>query len=1224
MPLDSLNDQQRTFVSQYLSKKLFSGKDNKKTVAAYEDYIAQEQKFKDLAAILPREDPETVKLIQALRPVMDLKTAGKFDQATIGMTKLVSDGESLKGRIEKTKHDMVQELDRLAVPDWAPPGKVQAMTTEWQKAATGLTPALPSPKQFADARDGMDTLTRMISDTQSEVRLKKQEVTNQILNLIDPVYASPDCLKALATLRDQATQAMAPDTPAPGQFQAAAQAIAAFGQKVIEETTRIAEQRRTLQEALDKLVVPAWADPKAVETMNASKQTATNALTPAYPTTDQLNAAEQAITALTQALQQETTRVTQRRTQLNQRLAGLGDPTGADVDDLKAMKTERDKATNALKDEFPTPAQFQTAETAIGALDGLVKQVKQVGGVAGKYGATSDTAKQTKGAFKGFRAVLGNVEVNDKLLADAKKAVEDRTKELAEKLDAWKQAKAMPDGTKEEKTKKQEAIDRTAKEYHATNDLKTKAEAFLKAAQGQKNLTDALAGGPLSGNSDQKFKDSTAATFIKGFTENPNLAKTAVDSATTAKFPDAIARGWPTVRNAVSTGMKSSDGTAYTNAAYCDDYGGKMLKMGGDVGGNYFDRLPEYLASGGQFQPDPFPMGPPPNSWAKLTQKRTVGLAGALMKDDGTIDIGSDGAKKAIGGMLYNPKVLNNAQPALTGQVLKTLEELKDPQASTIMKGVTAPTNPSAQGLVRSSVGKGSSDTVDDKDTRTAVMASMLKPLDQGPVGSCFATAPARRMRETQPMDAMRSYAEIATKGTYKAPHATNEVPAVTNIPTDEDPIMRSWEYSLATATAREGGAREKNSFDQAMKPGLDQMRPIVGGPTNVWNGKKAALANAISTGFTFTYDPTATVTDSNDGSSSQGRYVLTQVAGGKAITTKELFSTAIAEIAIASLGFGGSSDQAKQIEALVKQDSFLNAVCPGKYKPWELAGGGFGDQATKTLFGNGMQLKAVLPKATGSPPPTEGERATGVLKGLLNEFSGKGDEMITVNTSGIHSFNALPNDPSLAELKGANPTETAQKVQEKLVDKGQAIKNTDLPAERAAYMFDQALTKAIAGEKGKGDKSDPALVTLLETAQKEKRPTAAMKPAALTAAIKGALKDYDDALATKSTNDWKQKEEAASRPVTPQKLQEKLDKMKKAFADSTENDAKSNLMRDMAVPEFVIADTNWGSGQNHTFFVIAPDPTSGEPTLWKKTEPPGSMVPAGKNWVDTQWESIE
>jgi hypothetical protein len=39
--------------------------------------------------------------------------------------------------------------------------------------------------------------------------------------------------------------------------------------------------------------------------------------------------------------------------------------------------------------------------------------------------------------------------------------------------------------------------------------------------------------------------------------------------------------------------------------------------------------------------------------------------------------------------------------------------------------------------------------------------------------------------------------------------------------------------------------------------------------------------------------------------------------------------------------------------------------------------------------------------------------------------------------------------------------------------------------------------------------------------------------------------------------------------------------------------------------------------------FVIAPDPTTGEPLMWQKKDPPGSLTPAGRQWVDDEWAHI-
>jgi len=1295
MPLETLNEQQKAFISQYLSKSMFKGKSNRKTVGDYEAYLAQEGMFKELATALPKDDPRTVEIMRDLRPAMDHKNTGQFGPATDEMAELVRRGLELKAELEQSKRSLQQRLDRAPLPDWlpqdvsqqatplrarivkalepelvsgavldqakldltsleqmlaqativrtrdelkrqltpvtlkpwVPTDHVEPLTSLRQKVETALALEPPTQGSVAGAKKDLDSLVDGIGQAETAVRNLKQEKMRAIAGMTNPTFTMSQQAKGeLDTLRNTATQAMVADLPLPAQFTAATDAINQFDVKLREaqDKNRLAvEKKQSLLQALPGLATPGWAGPQAVQAMKGFRETATTALTDNPPAADKLLAAEQAIEALRGALRDETQRVTNQKAALQRRLTAAANPPGADTDDQRAMGTERQKATNALSAEFPTPDQMKVAETAIRALEGLVKQVNQVAGVAGKYGPTSDVAAQTKGAFKQFRGVLGNVEVNDKLVEDAKQDAAQKAQALQEKLKAWQDANALPDGTTDRQRRaKQAEIDRTAQEWLDLKPESDKADAFLKAALGQKNLTDALAGGPLSGNSDQTFKPETAATLIKGFTENPTLAKSATDAAKTAKFPDAIAEGWPKVRDAAATGFKSDTSGGFADQSSAEKYGANLLKAGGNAGAGYFDALPEFLASGGQFASHPF--GPIPGTWPEVTDARTKEIAGKLMKDDGTIDLDSPEAKGIIGQAMYGWDAMEYPTPDLTKHLMKTLKQLKDPQASEVMKGVTAPpSNPSAQGLVRSSLGK--TGTISKEDTRQAIMKSMLTPLSQGAVGSCFATAPVRKMRETQPIEALKSFTQIATKGTYQPKGSTTAVPVVTNLPPGDDPLMRSWEFSLATATEVSETSTQSTSFAGAMKPGISQFEPMAGGAPSEWNGKKSAVTAAIKTAFTFVYDPMLEVKDANDGSSTQGRYVLTLKAGNRPITTQDAFSEAIAEIAINSFGLGGSSDEANKIKTLTKTKPFLDAVCPDKYKPWELASGGYTNDATTTLFGGTQKVTSLMDKSPDSPAPTEGERTTSLMTGMMSKFRGKSDEMIVMRAVGIHGFNALPNDPSLEPLKGTNDTETQQKVQRNLVDKGQTLKNTDLPAERAQYLFDQELNKAIAAEKEK-QPSNPDWVQLLEDGVKAKRPQGTMKPAALNQAIKEAMAPYQEAVATKETDDWKTSEENATppRPVTPQKLLETLNATKKYKAEAGENEAKTSLMRDMAAPEFVIADTNWGSGQDHTFFVIAPDPTTGEPTLWQKTDPPGSMKPMGKDWLSAEWTSVE
>jgi hypothetical protein len=1157
------------------------------------------------------------------------------------LEKVKAELTSLEGMLAKAQADVVQARDELkkkfdpvTLPPWLPADQAGPLKALHQKIAAALAVEPPTAEGVAAAQKDFDSLVAGISHAQGAVHSKKEETLRTIGGLTTPPYMPPPAMGELDTLRNQAHQAMAADQPTPAQFDAATNAINQFNAKVQAEKDKIAQRKKPLTDALPGLATPAWAGPEAAKAMDGFRQTATAALAEEFPAAEKLLAAEQAIAALRKAIQDETARVTKQKETLTQRLRSLADPADADTADQRAMGTERQKATDALAAAMPIATDMKKAEDAIGALEGLIKQAKQIAGVAGKYGVTSDVTAQTKGAFQQFRNVLGNVEVNDKLIADARKAADEQAKALAEKKKAFDTASDMPERTAKQKQDKQKAVALAKKEYFDVQDAKNTADTYLKAALGQKNLTDTLAGdGPMSVNSDRKMKPESVATLIKGFTENPALAKSAADATAGATFPDTIAQGWPMVRDAVTDRMNKG-GKSFPTQADADSYGGKLLKMGGNVGPGYFDRLPDFLASGGPFAPDPFMPVVPGTTFADLANDRSRKLAGSLMKPDGTIDMDSPGAKSMIGQELYGQAAMLNQLPDMTGHMLKTLDQLKDPKATEVMKGITAaPTDPAGQTLVRSATGKGAADALTAQDTRQAVMKSMLTPVSQGQVGSCFSTGPVRKMRETDPIAAMKSYAEIATTGTFKPAGATAAVPAVTNLPRGDDPISRSMEYSLAASAGAEQGSRESTKFNDNFKPGIDQFRPMAGGTPADWPKKKQAVTAAIAGGFTLSYDPTLELKSaSGDGSSSKGRYVLVTTAGKKEITTEADFSDAIADIAIASFGVGG--DAANRIRTLTKSKPFLDAVCPivdatknppTRYKPWELEGGGYDDQVNKSLYGAGMTSKTVMPQASGK---TEGQQATALVTDMLKAFKGKDAKMFTVNTSGenaAHSFNATPNDPSLAPLKGATDAETAQKVKENLTDKGKALKDTDLPVDRAQYLFDQAITPVSEAEKKKPD-ANPDWLKLLDDGSKAHRPTAAMKPKALDDAIQAALKPYQHAVSQKKADDWKHAEESATppRPVAPAKLAEKLAEFEKAAATRSQKMTQASLAQNMAAPQFVVADSNWGDARSHTVFVVAPDPTTGEAKLWQRTDPPGSLWPMDKGWLNTHWDTVE
>lgn len=985
-----------------------------------------------------------------------------------------------------------------------------------------------------------------------------------------------------------------------------------------------ANRVQALRSALAKLVVPIYADTAALATLQAQRETARAALAPAQPTAEQQTAAEQAIAAFVAKDNEERARVAGRRSALLLELGRLDDPEGAEPDEVKAMKDERTAATAALAAAAPVPADLEKADKAIAALRALVGRAADLAALAKTRPQAAAAARTT---LKGFAGELGNVAVTDDMIAEAQRTTATAQAALDACDRGLQDAQNLPAATAQQQAARKAAIQRAQRAYEAARGKRDVASKRENAAFGQKSLDGALRHGPLSAETARPFGDDVAAKLIAGYGGDSRLADGAVQAATTARYPGAIADALGSVADRAKDGFKSADGRTFPKPEKSRDYAAKLLTMAGNVGPDYVAGMGAYIDSGRQFEPDP--MGDAgKRTWAAVAQNRSAVVASALVKrPGGTIDTTSPAAKAAIGDALYNPDTLRNPTPALNAQILETTRFMSDPvtgpQANTVLRGMGTPQPGAASTLVRGSLGKRPTAAVDANDARQAVVASMLKPLDQGSVGSCFSTGPARRARQNDPLAAMRSFGEIATKGTYTPPNGPS-VAAVTTVPPGEDPVMRSWEYSLATSAARSSGAREEGQFLANMDRGLDQLKDAAVSDTFFlfkswdWNKKKQALRQSIADAFTFVYDSTATMTNASDGSSSQGRYVIQRKSNRAEIRTKADFIAQMGAVAVAAFQMDPASKEAGEVRAEVAKDNFINAVCPSGYKPWELAGGGFGDTAAKTLTGPTTAAHDMLGQKTAADSTSEGTRTTAVLASVVNALGASPDQMVTIQTAGMHTFNALPNDPSLAPIKGANPTETGRKIQANLLDKGTALANTDLSADRAGWLFDQEIAKAAKAE------TNPALKARIDAGARTNRPRAAMKPAALQSAIDAALADYQDAKSDAETASWTQAETLAGRPPAGPAVTGHKQKLKADKVTAVETGAKNTMMRDLGAPEFVIADSNWGSALDHTYFVVAPDPTTGAPRLWQKTEPPGTLVPMEAKWIDATWQRIQ
>ena len=932
---------------------------------------------------------------------------------------------------------------------------------------------------------------------------------------------------------------------------------------------------------------------------------------------------------------------------------GLAGPdTDGDANIFKKIKEVVKEAFGGKKSETAEPPPTGGGEEAVMSLvdkitkavsDGfgkavdIVKDNADVLAIAMQY---PEAAIAAKAALDAFDETLGGaIAITPEVLAKASQDTSTAKGLLTDAQKALEVANAMRKGGTRNK-----AIKAAQKAIADAQAALTKAQAYEKAAKGKKLVEDAITTGPLSPGAPRKFSGGGALEIIKGASRDPDLTATALESARTGDHHEAVAQNLGKVIDLKQA--KFTDGTQSMTDDYSAKYADQLVKMGGSVGPGYFDRMDGYMASGRQFAANPT-KEIPATSFGDLEQKRAMSVGKALVKDDGAIDVDSDAAKGAIGDALFNPDVLTNPRPALSSHMLKTVDFLKDPangtKAGEILKGVPEPTDPNAKSLVQRANGKGPGDAVNKDDVRNSVMASMLKPLDQGPVGSCFSTAPTRRMRETDPLGAMGAYAQIAGTGKYKPPFGP-EVPVVTNTPPGDDPIMRSWEYSLATATAARSTSSTKATLGSANDAGLGTLSDVI--KTKNLNGnsslppeeqkrkpeeedKKAALRLSklkgdVAAAFTFVYDPMDAIGLSSDGSSDRGRYILKQISPEKEVRSKDDFIAAMTAVALASLGIAKDAPEAATVIDHVKSDSFINAVTQvfgtdkkKEYLPWALGGGGQTGEATQTLQGATLSQKEMT-GAAGDPKPDEATRTKDVLKGFMSGMSGKTDEMVTIRTVGMHGFNALPNNPTLDKLKGDTPEKRDKAMEDNLLKPGRDLRDTKIPVAKAADMFMKELQKWVDGA------GTPALKKAYEDGIKAHKPTADVTPAELTAALKAASKDANKIQGDKDAEAWKTGKTDKGEVVSDEDLTKRKASEAAAYEKTLTDKLTQRMMTDLGAPEFVIADTNWGSGADHTFFVVAPDPNTGDPVFWQKTVPPGTLTRATRDWIDAEWAKID
>lgn len=941
-------------------------------------------------------------------------------------------------------------------------------------------------------------------------------------------------------------------------------------------------------------------------------------------------------------------------------LSSLGSMEKDGAVDISADAVQ--KSLEALeKAKKETEAKQLLADAAASKLAEVNKRYRDASGAVTSAQGRADQALK---AIDDLKARVGDPA---KLTPEARKSFADESRrlinenetakaELAKAIAAQKQASMDYADASDKNGKAQAALDK-AKEGQAGK------QAVQDAKDGKKALIDAMTFGPLATG---KLTDEDKAKFASAFAKNAKVADGMLAMTGSAKNPSALAA------NAGFLAEKASDGFADRNGVGLDFPPEQMTqmalnaaRMGDEAGGDYFKNFGAYLDSGKQHAPDPTGGLDGPLADAKEETKRknkvalarTQAMGAAAIKTDGTVDFNSEAAKGQMDHMMFHPGSLKTFTPQMNMKMADTKALFENPATrdkanetigNTKLPANTAPGKNAARTLIAGTTGKDKA-ALTDNDAKAAVLGAMMTPLSQGPVGSCFSTAPTRAIRETDPLRAMDAYAKIATTGQFVATNGT--YPANTRLPEGENPLMRSFEYSAATAAADFTNSYEKNNLMVGMfgasgaADNLWAIKGIVGDTAweDSWDdtagdwtpGIAKKLMSAVKSQLAFEYDAGPEVGASGgsggDGHSSQGAYVIKYK--GKALVTEAEYIAAMKEIALSVTGETETTPKGTAIVDHISRPEFVQSIIdsnkkgtePGNYKPWALESGGISNQTKQALNGGTPTVTGITIDTPPPPPePSEGVRTKAMLKGVMDRIQGSTADMYyfqTIGKNANHGFNVLPKDPSLALVA---PPDSADKIEKNLVKPGEDIAKGKLPVERVQKLFEEQIRAQAEGRSGA--ERDLVLKAL------KTRPTTAMTPKELNDAVKTAISSYRDAAAQARLDAWFEKEnkerKAAGNPeLAASSKAGYLDWFKKNFdagVERAEAALRTKLMKELSPPQVTLADSNWGNPEKQTFFVVAPDVMTGELMMWKKSMPDGTMTPCGRNWADAAWSSVD
>lgn len=606
------------------------------------------------------------------------------------------------------------------------------------------------------------------------------------------------------------------------------------------------------------------------------------------------------------------------------------------------------------------------------------------------------------------------------------------------------------------------------------------------------------------------------------------------------------------------------------------------------------------------------------NNRDELTTKRARYVGKVLLGPDGKLNI--DAARVAVYDTLLNFHQVSRQTPVLAEHMLETLDFLEhNPEAQQLLDDVEAPGIGGGRGLVAKDTGKQRGELTTE-DFRQSILDAMLTPIYQGPVGSCFATAPAIRMRDEDPLGTMKHFRDLAVDGVLR-PKTGDPVPAVKNVPNNQNALTRSFEYTVATAAAR----IDRKGKHRELENSADEIAKLLG--EKVKSGKKrgaatARLKTAITDAFEFRYDPEVLVGDATDGSSSRGRYVLFNKATGQPVANIDDYRGVVKDIVHKTIKSGDTSffTSRGDVAKLVDDPRFADAIKINGSEPWDLPSGGDSTSSTAVLD-EPVEMAFVLSQTEiNAVPPFD--RPAKLMENFIGSFAPSTDpadpaEKIAIATRGRHLFNALPGHPSTAPLREGGPANLAANLQRELLDPAQALAAAPMSAAALAAPFEEIVTGLI--RHAKSDAERLALRNILEN----EMPAADMTPRRFEQYVQTKV---NAALAMRVQEEFNQWKAPLNPQPTPAEEQEKRDKIQASVDKEKRRRLDGAILNAVETPQFVIADTNWNGGDVVRYLVIIGDPVNGTAKLCEKWMPSGRLenFSEADDWMTDEWYKVD